>query len=168
MWAYFSTFSRVSELAAGALLAIGTARFNLIAAGLGPFLAWAGIAIIASSAALLNSNSAFPGPLAILPVVGTCLVIAAGCGGENAMWPFTNPVSAYIGNISYSLYLWHFPVIILPAALLPNSPRQAIAMSLLVTVAMSALSYHFIEQPIRDSRWLEARGVRDLPGRSSV
>lgn len=154
--AYFSTISRAWELAIGALLAVVGSRFANLSLRVRTVLGYVGLAGIAWSLFFITPTMAFPGPWAVVPVLSTALVIAAGTGGEQRyLYPLTNPVSGYIGNISYSLYLWHFPVIILMGALIPQEDTVAWAAMVLGMFALSIASYHFIEDPIRKSSWLE-------------
>ena len=102
-WAYFSTFSRGWELAAGALLATCSARITAMPEWLRPLLSWAGLGLIVACLFLITTTSAFPAPWAALPVMGAVLVLAAGIGGQpRYVWALTNPVSVYVGKISYS------------------------------------------------------------------
>jgi peptidoglycan/LPS O-acetylase OafA/YrhL len=158
--AYFSTLSRAWELGTGALLAVGTRRLTFLSSPVRVGLAWAGLGLIAVSVFVIDSKSAFPAPWAILPVLGTVLVIASGTGGRAAyLWPLTNPASRYVGALSYSLYLWHFPVLILLEVVLPPDSGHYYAWALAGMTALSVLSFHGVEQPIRRSNWL-------APGRS--
>lgn len=150
--AYFSTFSRVWELAVGALLAIVAPSVGRLPAAPRPFLAWAGLALIGASAAVLTPQSAFPGPWAMLPVLGTALVIAAGTNGEQRfLWPLQNKVASYIGDISYSLYLWHFPVIAFSTLIMAGTPRRLVITAVIVSFVLAVVSYHFIETPFRNA-----------------
>lgn len=122
-WAYFNTLARMWELGVGALLATSVGTLARIPSKAKPWLSWSGLALIAISVLILRENSAgFPAPWALLPVAGATLVIAAGVGGEPAGQLFLrNPASVYIGNISYSLYLVHWPVIVIVGAMMPRS-----------------------------------------------
>ncbi len=154
--AYFSTFSRAWELGAGALLAVFADRLALIPAKLRPFLAWCGLAGIVVSLLVITSAKSFPLPWALLPVASTALVIAAGTGAPaRYLWPLTNPGSRYVGDISYSIYLWHWPLIGFCKSLLPVSGVTRVAVTLAVTAVLATASYHLFEDPIRRSRWLE-------------
>jgi peptidoglycan/LPS O-acetylase OafA/YrhL len=167
-WAYFSTFSRAWELGLGAIAAITADRISRIPAAVRPALAWTGLAGIAASALFLNDTSAFPGPWAAVPVIGTALVIAAGTGREQRhSWLLRNPVTSYLGDISYSLYLWHFPVFVFAAALLAGTPRRQILVEVPLILALSVLSYHFVENPIRRSKRL-GRSSSRLTGLAMV
>ncbi len=166
--AYFDTVSRVWEFAAGAAIAMitpGKWRFHPGWLRVAPFL---GLITIIASALLLTGSSPFPGPWAILPVLGSVLIIA---GNEQrlgyGMAVLTNPVSRYLGRISYSLYLWHAPVIIFIGVYIPSRPELTIPLAVAVMLALSQLSYRFVEVPFRRSNWLrswESRGIQgELP-----
>ncbi|OUE19405.1 O-acetyltransferase OatA [Clavibacter michiganensis] len=154
--AYFSTLSRAWELGVGALLAVGAPLVRRIPDAARPVIAWAGLAVIVSGLAVLGSDSPIPAPGSAVPVVGAALVIAAGTGGrQRLLWPLTNPVSRYLGDISYSLYLWHFPVIVILAAVSDADGLGYPVIVLVLTLGLAVLSFHGLEDPIRRSRWLE-------------
>ena len=111
--AYFVTPVRVWEFAAGGILAITAAKVSLprILAGVLAVLGWAGIAY---SALYFSPQTQFPGWAALLPVLGTTAVIASGMGRTRV--PFHPLVSwkpvQFVGDVSYSIYLWHWPLIV--------------------------------------------------------
>jgi peptidoglycan/LPS O-acetylase OafA/YrhL len=153
--AYFSTFSRTWELGIGALLAVFVPLLKRLPAVVRPSLAWAGIAGIVWGIFAINADMQFPAPWAVVPVLATALVIAAGTGAEpRFIWPLTNPVTDYIGNISYSLYLWHFPVIILLGSLVQETSPAFAPTALVMMFGLSALSYRCVEQKALKSLWL--------------
>ncbi|WP_066293802.1 acyltransferase family protein [Arthrobacter sp. B6] len=157
---YFSTFSRAWELGFGALLALVAGALARIPTLVRPLLAYMGLGGIAYSLFWINPSTPFPGPWAILPVFATGLVIAAGCGGERKyIGLITNPIASYVGDISYSLYLWHFPIIVIGAALLPAGTLFNV-LALIAVFIVSSVSYHLLEDPIRRSTWLEPRSVK--------
>lgn len=156
--AYFSTFSRTWELGVGALLAIATPACIWIRNGLRPIMAWVAVIGMVVSVFIISPESAFPGPWAVLPVAASALFIAAGTGGpQRFLGLFTNPVSGYIGNISYSLYLWHFPAIVFLSALIPEPSLSYYAITVFAMLFSAAASYHLVEDPIRSSGWLTGR-----------
>ncbi|WP_066040273.1 acyltransferase family protein [Herbiconiux solani] len=147
--AYFSTLTRAWELGLGALLATAVPLLARIPFGLRVVLGWVGLAGIIGSFFLIDDTMSFPGPWAALPVIATAFVVAAGVGGpQRYLLPIANPVTSFVGDISYSLYLWHFPVLVFLAVLLPDQGLQSILIVLGLTLALSLVSYFLIEQPL--------------------
>lgn len=148
--AYFSTLSRTWELGIGALIAVAAPMFVRIPAGLRTLLAWAGLTGLLAAVLVITPESVFPAPWALLPVLSTALIIAAGTGGAaKHLYPLTNRVSGYIGDISYSLYLWHWPVAILLVAVLESGTLLFYVYAITLSIALSVASYHFVEDPLR-------------------
>lgn len=157
---YFSTLDRAWELAAGALLALSlplVERSPLWVRGLST---WGGAAAIVVAASVYGDGTPFPGIAALLPVLGACALIAGGVGrptrGFNRL--LTTRPFRFVGDISYSLYLWHWPALILGEAWAGHT--LSIWHNLLLLVAafvVSVLSYRLIEDPIRKSRRLWGR-----------
>ncbi|MFM8858019.1 MAG: acyltransferase family protein [Actinomycetota bacterium] len=166
--AYFSTLTRVWELGVGALVAIAGPWLLRLPAAIRPWLAYAGLAGVFGSMFVIDSTVQFPTPGALLPVGATALVVASFHGADvRGMFPLTNPVARYIGDVSYTLYLWHWPVITLMASLLPRGPVYY-GLVVVLTVGLTVVTYRFFENPIRTSGWLLAKpstqhGERRLP-----
>lgn len=157
-YAYFSTLTRAWELAAGALLAVWLFRRPLaLDSATRGLLTGFGLAAIIYAALRINDGSAFPGPWAALPVAATMLVLAtaAGAQGLGPRILATSPMQ-FLGAISYSLYLWHFPVMVFVFATLGVNVAS-VATALAISLTLSVASYQLIEQPIRHSKWLSAR-----------
>ncbi|MDQ1106243.1 acyltransferase family protein [Nocardioides zeae] len=159
--AYFSTAARAWELAAGALLAVGAGACSRLPDGLRPLLSWAGLACIVVSVGWVAPTTAFPAPGALLPVLGTLLVLAAGTHGDpdhqqRWLWPLTNPLSRCVGDLSYALYLWHLPVIVLGVPLVGDG-AGALAGLALLSLVLAAATYHLVEDPLRHARWSRPR-----------
>lgn len=121
-------------------------------------VAWAGIALVALSVAAFYPELAWPGVAAAAPVLGTCAVIAAR---PRRFALLDNPVSQFLGNASYSIYLWHWPVVVY-LHLRCFDTATAAGMGILASIALGWLSFRVVEVPAR--RWLErSRGsVRAL------
>ncbi|WP_396837015.1 acyltransferase family protein [Mycobacterium sp. ITM-2016-00317] len=152
--AYFSTFTRIWELGVGALMAIAGPWLTRIPDQARPVLAYAGLAGVAASLFLIDSTVQFPAPWAALPVLSTALVIAAFHGGQVRHVPMlTNRVAEWFGDTSYTLYLWHWPVIVLLVAVIPEGPLFY-ALAIILALGLTAITYHFYENPIRRSDWL--------------
>jgi peptidoglycan/LPS O-acetylase OafA/YrhL len=138
--AYFVTPVRVWEFALGALIGLAGAKIALprIPAGLAFLL---GLAMITSAAVLFDHHTEFPGFAALLPTVGTGLVIIAGIrpAWHTALSSW-GPVQ-FLGDISYSLYLWHWPLILLAPFALGGTGELTFGQRLGVLVAAIVLSY---------------------------
>ena len=155
--AFYLLPARAWELGIGSLLAmmpIRTCRHAWQAAAGGLL----GLLLIATALLGLSEDTPFPGTAALLPCLGAALAIVAG-GTPN---PISRALSwrplVLVGLLSYSLYLWHWPVIVflqqrLGHALTPAEAPLAIA----VSIALAALSWRFVEQPVRQGRWPAAR-----------
>ncbi|WP_431231467.1 acyltransferase family protein [Mycolicibacterium psychrotolerans] len=110
---------------------------------------------------LINPGVQFPAPWAALPVLSTAVVVAAFSGAEvpAVMSPLTNRVAQWFGDTSYTLYLWHWPVIVLLLTLFPKGPAFY-GIAIVVSLALTAVTYHFYENPLRNSqKWM----LRDKP-----
>jgi peptidoglycan/LPS O-acetylase OafA/YrhL len=146
--AFYLPFTRAFELLLGAVLACSWDRVNQSSRA-SDIRAWAGVATIAAAAALLDSHSAFPGWWAILPVVGTALLISAP-GAWICRVVLASPPLVWIGLISYPLYLWHWPLLVFGAAIkfqpLTLPERELI---LLLSTLLAWATYAYIEKPIR-------------------
>ncbi|HWI30267.1 MAG TPA: acyltransferase family protein [Microbacterium sp.] len=160
-FAYFSTFSRAWELGLGALLAVTAPYLVNLSPLVRTALAWVGLAGIAASLFVISPASVFPAPWAALPVLATVLVLMSGVGTQaRGIGILTNRVSTYVGDISYSLYLWHWPIFVFAGVLIPTDTPIAFAGMLALTTLLSVFSYHFLEDPVRRSSFLEPRWRR--------
>ena len=149
--AYFSTPVRVWEFGAGALLSLSVSRpaLSLLARNI---LAVLGFALVLVSAVVYGPATPFPGWMALVPVAGTALVILAGTG-RGRLWhdrlTTLRPVQ-FVGNISYSLYLWHWPLIVVaPFVLGATVGTPAKVLLALAAVALAWLTKRWIED-----RWI--------------
>jgi len=153
--AYYSPFTRAWELALGAGLAVAVADGVRL-----PFravLGWLGAAMIAFAAVTLSASTPYPGFASLLPTVGALLVIAAGAGDESRRGVgrllSVRPLR-YIGDRSYALYLWHWPVLVLAMLYERRQLSTAVNLALvLVALVLSIVSYRLVENPIRRARW---------------
>ena len=160
-WAFFTLPSRVWELGVGALLALAFSMSYSLADTVRKWADWLGLGIIVFSAYYLSDNTAFPGYAVILPVAGSALVIAGGVGNARCLLSW-RPMRA-IGRWSYSIYLWHWPLLVLMPIYLSRPLRWEEKLVMAVfTVAISAVSYRLVEMPIRSGRWLSDRTWRGL------
>ncbi|GIH20126.1 acyltransferase family protein [Rugosimonospora africana] len=152
--AYYSSPGRAWELGAGAALAIAPRALRGLAARLGRARGpvWLlGLVGVAASGFVVPQSPGFPAPWGALPVGSAAVLLAAGMPGRLGAWGavLTNPVSRYLGRVSYSLYLWHWPVIVVTAALVPHAPGYRYPIAVLAMLGLSVASYHFVEAPCR-------------------
>ncbi|RWC26869.1 MAG: acyltransferase [Mesorhizobium sp.] len=168
-WAFYFSPLRAWEFAAGGLATLAPMAVLQYRAWLRAALGWLGLALIAAAYLRLSENMPFPGWYALLPVVGTVLVLLSGPGAAQTNWQALGPAAAlslpplqWIGTLSYSLYLWHWPVIVYAGMLVPDlTVPQRLGCGVLA-LALSAVTYHLIENPARRGAWLMA-GARFFP-----
>lgn len=163
-WAFFGLHARAWELGAGALLALAWPRLTATSPIIRGVSAWVGLGVVIATCFLVDEAMAFPGLIAVAPVVGTLLVLAAG--DEARKGPVVilrNPVMQWIGARSYSIYLWHWPALIIGEAAL-DGPLSAVERVGLVALSLvgADLSYRFVENPVRHSQVLARRNVLTL------
>jgi peptidoglycan/LPS O-acetylase OafA/YrhL len=150
-WAFFSPVTRTWELTAGALLAIGLVRLPRRAPRwLDPIVVLVGLALVIVSIPLISTDTPFPGVAALLPVVGAVLIILGGQRGRTLPSRLLGIAPArYLGRISYSLYLWHWPLLILvPIAIGVDDLGLRLALAG-VAIVVAAISTEVIERPFR-------------------
>lgn len=147
--AYFSSLTRAWELGVGALLACATPLLRRSPAALATTFSWAGLVSILVSLFVVRDSAGFPVPWAALPVAGSALVIIGSAVGEARNIILTNRVSVFLGDISYSIYLTHFPFVVILGALMPHWQHLYWAAVILGTLGLSIASYYFIEEPFR-------------------
>ncbi len=159
--AFFVTGTRIWEFGAGgilALLAVDAARPALRAA-----VSWLGIAMILAAAFLYTARTPFPGSAAILPIVGTLAVIWAGAPQLRwapTGWMSLRPVQ-WLGDVSYSVYLWHWPLLIFAPFVLLEPLTTPIKLGLIaLTLVLAALSKRFVEDPMRSGPLLAGHRPR--------
>ncbi len=160
--AYFSSLTRAWELGVGVVLAMAVPKFARLLPRTRMVLSGAGLAAIFAAALLYDKTTPFPGYAALLPVLGSAAVLAAGihADGRGPGWVLTWRPFTWIGDLSYSIYLWHWPVLVLGAPLLTGDDPEWLEKSVLVGVALvlSLLTYHLVEQPFRRGRLPGSRG----------
>ncbi len=155
--AYFSPFTRAWELAIGALVAVGTDWLLTLPKPVATSMTWIGMAAVAYGALAFSSHTAYPGSLVAIPVVGTALVIAGGTSTPPAAveWVLRRRPFQWVGQLSYSIYLWHWPLLVIAAEAAGQSrlPFRRNIGWLVVALAAAALSYYLVENPLRHARF---------------
>jgi peptidoglycan/LPS O-acetylase OafA/YrhL len=150
--AYYSTLTREWELAAGAALAAIPAYAVRLGPAARAVLSWAGLATLLAAFVLVGPGAGVPYPAAIAAIVGTALVLFAGIGAPvRGSVVLTNRGSGYLGDISYGLYLWHFPLIVLAPVILSTTTWVTRGAVLSLTLLLAVVSHHLVERPILDA-----------------
>ncbi|USQ76323.1 acyltransferase family protein [Ornithinimicrobium cryptoxanthini] len=157
--AFFITPTRLWELGAGALVALGAGAWTRWSPGWGAALAWTGVVAVVASGFLVDTSTPWPGYAALLPVLGTAAVIVGGF--THTRWSpsvllGTAPM-VWIGGLSYSLYLWHWPLLRFWEWQFgaPSVPIGLLVVA--ASVVPSWLSYRWVESPIRHARALNVK-----------
>ncbi|SDK12018.1 Peptidoglycan/LPS O-acetylase OafA/YrhL, contains acyltransferase and SGNH-hydrolase domains [Nocardioides sp. YR527] len=146
--AYFSTPARAFELAAGALLACVAGRLASIKRPYATALGIAGVGTLVYATASFSEATHFPGWHALVPVLGTVALLVAGPATPTG-WLLSKQPLRYLGDISFSLYLWHWPILILAPEAIPGGGVRQLLIMLALILAASAASYHWIEMPFQ-------------------
>ena len=164
--AYFSSAARAWELALGAALAVAGQRLRRLQ----PAAGWLGLASILAAAVVYSDSTAFPGYAALLPTIGAAMVIAAGVrreGGASRLLSLA-PLR-YVGDRSYALYLWHWPVLVIATDYAGHELSVTIRLLLLsAAFGLSILSYRFFENPIRRMNWSTRTGALLWPASAAA
>lgn len=161
---FYSPLTRFWELLAGALL-------SCLALRAAPSGIWAHVMSLAGTAMIgyglltITSAAAFPGALALIPVAGAALMIAAGPEGVVNRFVLSNRLMVGIGLISYPLYLWHWPLLAFPRIIESATPSpETRATAIVAAFVLAWATYRFIESPIRSKRIGRTTAIKGLCG----
>ncbi|MDQ1293546.1 MAG: hypothetical protein QG608_1427 [Actinomycetota bacterium] len=174
-WAYYGLHTRAWELAAGAGLALARPLADLLPRAWAVVSGWGGLALICLSALLIDRSTAFPGGAAIWPVLGACLLLAAGARSRSgASYLLSRPLPMFLGRISYGWYLWHWPCLQLAHHLAAPVPQEdelvarggpglwPVLLAVVGSLLLAVLTHQVIELPVRRWTWLVAFPRRAL------
>ena len=170
-WAFFALPSRAWELAVGGLVALSVRVWRRLGPGSSAMAGFAGLALIVVACVHFDERTPYPGTAALLPVLGTALVIAAGCGTPVrgvGRW-LASPWLRDLGRLSYSWYLWHWPVLVFAPLLVGHDLGLAgriVAVS--ASFALAVLTLRYVERPVRHSIRLRRSAGRSLVLGSAV
>ena len=160
--AYYGTPSRVWQLALGALIAAATPWLTARASRFANVLAALGVVGFLGSVVVLSGKESgnYPGLAAIVPTLAAAALIVAGL--DSNLRTFISPVlehrvAQWFGDTSYSLYLWHFPILIIGGHYLAPAGWLTTSCLVLLSVALAGLTYRFVETPARASIILKAK-----------
>lgn len=160
LFGFYSPLSRAWEFGVGSLVALAVPLIRLVPRQLTEMLSVFGVGAIVAGFFLINSDTPFPGVWALLPVGGTALVLIAGdMHSRNRI----NAVLTYrpmrwLGDLSYSWYLWHWPIIVIVHLTWPSS-TWATMLAAASSLVPAALSYYLLEKPFRDEPTPDRKSV---------
>jgi peptidoglycan/LPS O-acetylase OafA/YrhL len=166
--AYFLPWTRGWELGVGALLALVAPLLVRTPRAVREVLAVAGLVAVVAACLLLSEATPFPGTAALLPVLGTAAVVAAGTGvGDGRPTVLARALSVrpmqLVGRWSYGWYLWHWPVLLLGRRLLGGDPGLLTDLALAgLSLGLAALTHLLLEDPVRRDPRLSAFPRRSL------
>ncbi|WP_433761470.1 acyltransferase family protein [Nocardia sp. CA-135398] len=163
--AFFSLPTRAWELGAGGMIALSVTVWSRLPKSVAAPAGWVGLALIVAACSQLNGKTPYPGTAALLPVLGTALVILSGCvrtrfGVGRAL---ALPVMRAVGRMSYSWYLWHWPVLLLAPCVLGHQLGRGGSMgAVMMAGGLAMLTLWLVENPVRFAAGLRGSGARSL------
>jgi len=163
-WSYFGLHTRAWELGLGALLAVTLTATRRAPENLRAGLGWIGLVAIGIAIATFDRVEHFPGTWAALPVIGAALVLISGDDNPRGVARLLrlSPLQ-WAGSRSYSLYLWHWPALVIGAAAIGREPGPLATVALVATsIALAEIGFRLIENPIRRSPRLACRSGLSL------
>lgn len=167
-WAFFGAPFRAWEFGLGALAYLLGNRARQLDSRLLLLIGVSGGTAVLLSVISLSRSSLFPGAWALFPAGGTALVItaihspaSAGWGSLLSSWLSFWPL-AKLGDLSYSWYLWHWPVLVFAAVLFPERSATITTAAVILSLGLAEASYRFVENPIRFSPTFAGKDSRSV------
>jgi len=160
--AYFVTPTRLWQLGAGALVALGGTWWSRVPVPVATGLAWAGPAAVLAGGVLIDAQTPWPGWATLVPTLGVAAMLVGGFRASVVLGParlYAWPVLQWVGALSYSLYLWHWPLIVLAEARWGELSVWAGLGVVALSAVPATVGYYLVEQPVR-----HARGRWSRPG----
>ncbi|WP_445153739.1 acyltransferase family protein [Arthrobacter sp. Hor0625] len=162
--AYFDTGARLWEFALGTLLALFLPTLAFLSKRMRVILGWVGVLAMVSCGFILDVEGAFPGFVALWPTLAASCVVVAGQTGSR--WGVDRFLSSRplvkLGDNSYALYLWHWPVLVLALAWSGKEHAGWLSGSAIIAVSLGLAFFttRFVERPWRSWAWPEAQRRR--------
>jgi peptidoglycan/LPS O-acetylase OafA/YrhL len=152
--AFFVSTTRMWELAVGAAVAVGTLLLARMPKALGLGLGWVGVATIVASGVAVTHDVAWPGWAAAVPVLGTAAVLAGGftAGARGPVAVLGTRPFRWVGGLSYSLYLWHWPLLVVARDYFNGLSLSGALLIVALSFVPAWLTQRLVENPLRFSR----------------
>ncbi|MCK0118290.1 peptidoglycan/LPS O-acetylase OafA/YrhL [Isoptericola sp. CG 20/1183] len=149
--AFFVTPTRLWELGIGALVAIGTTAWLRLRRSAAIVLGWAGLAAVIASGFWFSTSTPWPGSAALVPTLGTAAMIIAGytSGRAGVAGVLSWRPAVWVGGLSYSLYLWHWPLIVAATAYWGDLGARRGLLVVAASFIPAYISYRLVENPVR-------------------
>ena len=151
-WSYFSLHTRAWELALGALVALGADRLAMLPKALAGPIGWLALGTVVGSAFVFDDATHYPGSVAAVPVVAAAALIACGCGARRngVERILQEPSLQSVGRVSYSWYLWHWPMLVLIPMIVGHQLNWLGRLGIVwLSLAAAVLTYFLVEDPVR-------------------
>jgi peptidoglycan/LPS O-acetylase OafA/YrhL len=174
IWAFYTMPARGWQFALGGMLAMlagGAHKSEVQQDRYRNFAGWLGLVLVIASVLTLSETDVYPGVRALLPSVGAALLLYAGTGastrGSVSALLAISPMR-FLGKVSYSWYLWHWPVLVFGATLWPTASLAMRCALVAFAFFLAVVTYFLVEQPLRDSTVLQRRPSMVLVGSLAV
>jgi len=163
-WAFFGLPARGWEFGVGALAAVRGRRSALLPAGFASALGIGGLLAVLAAGFVYTAATPFPGFTALLPVLGTAALLVAGEEDSSSVLQrgLRSGAMQWFGRLSYSWYLWHWPILVLAAAAAGPLNTGERLVGVVVALGLSVLTYAAVEVPVRHGRWFTPRPVQSV------
>jgi len=160
--AFYGSPMRAWEFGVGGLAALPAVTHSSTRSRLGSLPAAIGAVLLTCSLFVIHENLAFPGVVALLPVAATVLLLIPGRSDGAAARILGSSPMRRIGDWSYSIYLWHWPVIVYARILYPDLSWLGQLVCFVLTLVLAIGSYRYVEDPLRKNSWLSKNAFRSL------
>lgn len=163
--AFFSLPTRAWQLAIGGLVALTVIHWRRLPTRAASVMGWTGLALILLACTQMTGATSYPGVAALVPTIGAVLVLGAGCAApaRGCGRLLGLPAMGAIGRLSYSWYLWHWPVLVLTPAVLGHEVGLATKLAAaLAALGLAVLTLRFLENPVRFAGWVRRSAAVSL------
>jgi peptidoglycan/LPS O-acetylase OafA/YrhL len=165
VWAYFSPLTRGWELALGGLTAVASPLFRRLSTPVVAAMSVVGFLGVICAGFVFTQYTPYPGSAAALPCFSTAALVAAGCAGADgpAEKLLKHATLQWVGERSYSLYLWHWPILVIAEERVGHMvPVWGNLLLVALALALAAVTYRLLENPVRRAKLLQRRTKMSL------